>query len=270
MKDIRLICCDLDGTLLRGDKSLSSENVRWIRRVREEKGIPFAFITGRTNLSVRRYFRTIGFNGPSSCLNGCMIWDELLTPLTSHLLPSEVLSSIVRAQRRTKVELMMVNGNTWFTESSKGYLYDAKPPIYVRNSVLCRFTEVEAANKVIFMSPDPSGLERLSEVLREEIKDEKAVTLYPGRDFLEIMPGGINKGTGLVELASMLGIGVESIMVIGDDLNDTEMFRRAGFSVAMGNARPEVKALADWVTLDNESDGVAHAIEKLFFSGDNE
>ena len=96
------------------------------------------------------------------------------------------------------------------------------------------------------------------------------MTLYPGKDFLEIMPGGINKGTGLEELSSILGIGVESIMVIGDDLNDTEMFRRAGFSVAMGNARPEVKAMADWVTLDNESDGVAHAIEKLFFSGDNE
>ena len=79
---------------------------------------------------------------------------------------------------------------------------------------------------------------------------------------LEFTAQGVSKATGLRFLADYLGLTLAQTMAIGDSENDAEMLRAAGLGVAMGNAYPQVKALADAVTDDNESDGVAKAIQK--------
>ncbi len=267
MDNIRLICCDLDGTLLGSDKNISKENIEWIRKVRTEEKIPFAFVTGRPNLSVRRYFRALKLIGYSSCLNGCELVNEYGRVLISHRMSPEVIAAIVRCQRKTGIDMLMISGNSWFTEKQSGYMYEKKLPIYLRKSILCTFEEILDVNKILFMSQDPDDIGALAEAVLSEVGDPSLVTLYPGADFLEIMPGGINKGTGLEELASRTGTKLSEIMVIGDDLNDVEMFQKAGYSVAMGNSRDEVKALAKYVTSDNDHDGVANAIRHVVFSG---
>lgn len=73
---------------------------------------------------------------------------------------------------------------------------------------------------------------------------------------LEFTAQGVSKATGLRFLTDFLGLSMEQVMAIGDSENDAEMLRAVGLGVAMGNASPSVKALAD----DNESDGVAKAI----------
>ena len=79
---------------------------------------------------------------------------------------------------------------------------------------------------------------------------------------IEINAAGVNKGTGLVNLGRMLGIRREEIMAFGDGDNDIAMLREAGFGVAMANADEQVKAAADYITLSNEEEGVAEAIER--------
>lgn len=79
---------------------------------------------------------------------------------------------------------------------------------------------------------------------------------------LEFTAQGVSKATGLQFLTGYLGLSMEQVMAIGDSGNDAEMLRAAGLGVAMGNACPEVRLLADAVTADNESDGVAKAIRK--------
>ncbi|MGN0907553.1 MAG: Cof-type HAD-IIB family hydrolase [Bullifex sp.] len=267
MRNIRMVCCDLDGTLLKSDRSISEENIRWISKLRGERNIPFAFITGRPNISVRNCFSSLGFTCCSSCLNGCMLYSSAFGHLTCHTLPPEVLSSIVRVQRITGVDMLMLSADVWFTEHHRGYLYENKLPIYRRKSIISPFEEVSDANKVIFMHPEHGEIEKLYDVLIRELDECPPVTFYPGRDFLEIMPGGINKGTGLEELSFYCKTDLESIMVIGDDVNDIPAFEKAGFAVAMGNASDEVKSFADHVTADNDHDGVARAIEHVFFGG---
>ena len=84
---------------------------------------------------------------------------------------------------------------------------------------------------------------------------------------IEINARGVNKGTALVELGRLLGIRREEIMACGDGDNDTVMLREAGFGVAMGNAEEETKDAADYITLTNEEEGVADAIEKFVLRG---
>ena len=83
---------------------------------------------------------------------------------------------------------------------------------------------------------------------------------------LEVMPRGVDKGTGLAELAAFYGIPLENVMVFGDYDNDLPMFRRAGYPVAMGNAMEDVKRAAWQVTAPNTEDGLAQAIEKYVLS----
>jgi Cof subfamily protein (haloacid dehalogenase superfamily) len=80
--------------------------------------------------------------------------------------------------------------------------------------------------------------------------------------FLELTEITVNKGAALASLAELYGVAREEIMAIGDSFNDIEMIEYAGLGVAMGNARPEVLAIADVITGTNQEDGVAQVLER--------
>ena len=81
---------------------------------------------------------------------------------------------------------------------------------------------------------------------------------------LEASPKNITKASGLRELCKYLNIDISEAVAIGDAFNDREILQTAGLAVAMGNARDEIKKFVDFVTADNDHDGVAAAIEKIF------
>ena len=81
---------------------------------------------------------------------------------------------------------------------------------------------------------------------------------------LEMSPANVTKGSGLAELCEFLKLDLRETVAIGDADNDKEILQTAGQGVAMGNASDAIKNLADLVTLDNDHDGVASAIEKIF------
>jgi hydroxymethylpyrimidine pyrophosphatase-like HAD family hydrolase len=81
--------------------------------------------------------------------------------------------------------------------------------------------------------------------------------------YLDVTPAGTNKGTLVAELARRLAVPSEEIVTLGDMENDVAMFRNSGFSIAMGNATEEVKRAANAVTVTNDQDGFAAAIEQI-------
>ena len=81
---------------------------------------------------------------------------------------------------------------------------------------------------------------------------------------LEMSPENITKGSGLVELCDFLNIDIADTVAVGDAPNDKEILQIAGVGVAMGNSNDEIKKIADFITLDNDNDGVAVAIDKFF------
>ena len=103
----------------------------------------------------------------------------------------------------------------------------------------------------------------LRQQLFDEMHNDPELSVVFGNSFnVEITAATANKGHSLLKLAGKLGIMPEQIMVCGDTMNDRTMFEAAGLAVAMGNADEEIKAMADDVTLSNDEDGVAVAIEK--------
>ena len=84
--------------------------------------------------------------------------------------------------------------------------------------------------------------------------------------FIEVMARGVDKGAAIAGLIERLGLEREDVIACGDGLNDLSMIRYAGLGVAMANAQPEVKEAADVVTLSNDEDGVAEAIERYILN----
>lgn len=261
MGKIKLICCDIDGTLLRSDKSISEENVYWIRKVSAEKKIPFVIVSGRIFASVRNLYSILDVEGPSSCINGALLFDENGNIIADHRISVNHALEIYQIAKKLGVEMLCVFGKTWATNSHEGYLYSKKRPIYMSDSIIVDFDDFlhkQEMNKLLFMSKEKSILIELENNIKKVFGSE--VTYYPGPDFLEIMPKNINKGTAVVDLSKHYNIPVSDIMVLGDDINDIEMLKVAGVSVVMGNANEDIKRLGSYITSDNNSDGVAKAL----------
>ena len=86
---------------------------------------------------------------------------------------------------------------------------------------------------------------------------------YPGVDFINVLAPDVSKGKALEALALHLGISLTEVIAIGDGANDVSILSKAGLAVAMANAADELKAVADYITLDVDHNGVAAAINKF-------
>lgn len=110
---------------------------------------------------------------------------------------------------------------------------------------------------------DPEPLHELEVEMAEHLKGKNGV--YRSEAFfLEIVPLGIDKAKTLAILLEHLGMDRSEMICCGDGYNDQSMIEYAGLGVAMANAKPEVRAVADYITLSNEEDGVAAVVEKFF------
>jgi hydroxymethylpyrimidine pyrophosphatase-like HAD family hydrolase len=129
--------------------------------------------------------------------------------------------------------------------------------VEIWDEVLAKFTP----DKVLFVG-DPEAIPAMGTLLRETLGRQADVMRSHAR-FIEVIPKGADKGSGLAWLARHLGVPRESVMAVGDHENDGSMVQWAGVGVAMGNAVPGLKAAADWVAPGLEADGAAAALERF-------
>ena len=122
--------------------------------------------------------------------------------------------------------------------------------------------DVDGAQPKFLVVGDPEPLHRLEQEMAEYLKGRAEV--YRSEPFfLEVVPHGVDKATGLAVLSAKLGISRDAIIAFGDGFNDVSMIEYAGMGVAMGNAQQVVKDRADYVTLSNEEDGIAAVVEQF-------
>lgn len=267
-EDIRLIICDIDGTLARDDKTVSEENIAWIRKAIDEKGIRFVLASGRTYSSVQPFYDLLQLSDPIICYNGAMIIDGDTTILEDHRIPPATAMRILKIQRKTGVGMVLYDGLDWFLEDRDEYIYPSKYAVYKNDCTVGNFDSLLRqfdTNKFLFMSKSDVDLDNVWQEIMASGIDAGQLAFCREDDYLEIMPGGFDKGTALDSLSRHLGITRKRILAIGDDIIDVSMFGKAGLSVAMENAASTVQEKAMFVTASNEADGVAEAIKKLVF-----
>ena len=271
-RDIQLVAIDLDGTLLRDDKSLSQENVDAIKEAIEQ-GVQVVICTGRTLPSIQYLSKQLPQGDGDEYLilqNGAVIHQLPDLNIVHETILTEgdrqAIYDIFKEYRSEEVQMVAF-------DPDKLYLVDDETanPTVVQDAktlstdiTLAKFEEVlnlETLYKIVVFG----GVEFIDDYL-EKIPNELYEQVHIVRSLpvaIEFIPKLANKANGLNALIQQLDIKAENIMTIGDELNDYEMVKMAGLGVAMENGHPEVKRVADELTLTNNENGVAHAIRKF-------
>lgn len=259
-----LVATDLDGTLLRGDDTLSERSLAALARV-AAAGARHLVVTGRPAPRVRPLLDALGTTGLAVCGQGAQVYDagtnRLLWSVTLDRELAEVALGKIEAEVGEVYAAVDQDGVDGLTLIEPGYRMPnpALPSVRVgRREELWS----KPISKVLLRHPVLSD-DDLAATARGVVGSLATVTMS-GPGIVELQPCGITKATGLALAAEYLGLSREHALAFGDMPNDVPMFRWAAHGVAMANAHPELKAVADEITLSNEDDGVAVVLERLF------
>jgi Cof subfamily protein (haloacid dehalogenase superfamily) len=268
--DIRLIVVDVDGTIAGSANEVSEPVVRMIEAV-QAKGIPVAISTGRMYRSAARFHQKIHSTLPLIAYNGAWIQDPNSGKLHRHIpIPEEfavdLLDYLEQPQWRTDLSINFYVDDTLYVRELR-----AETESYSQRSGIIpiavgdlRALASKGTTKILAMGENSAIIERLWGDLQRLYQDGELYFTQSTQTFFEVTHRQATKGSATQFVAeNLLGLKAENVMAIGDNFNDITMLTYAGFGVAMGNAPPEVQALADWVAPSVELDGVAVALERF-------
>ncbi|MDR3146134.1 MAG: Cof-type HAD-IIB family hydrolase [Treponema sp.] len=263
---IRLLALDLDDTLLRSDLTISFRTRNAIKRA-ESAGITVVLASGRIPAAMERFSRLLGMHkrpGYLICNNGTIIQESQSGNIIYDIwIPREtalIAYDLVEAEG-FPVQIYE-DGVMYISRSNEFADYDQKLT-GLRQVVVENFRAMVAAGCYKLLIPgDPMILSPLENLLRSYLGDE--LTIFTSKPyFLELLPPNTDKGTALARVAEQLGIERESVLAIGDSMNDEAMLRWAGIGVAMVNGDDRIKSMASMVTdKSNDDDGIADLIER--------
>ncbi|SCC14694.1 sugar-phosphatase [Kosakonia oryziphila] len=265
---IKLIAIDMDGTLLLPNHTISPAVKNAIAAARQ-RGIHVVLTTGRPYAGVHSYMKELHMEREGDyCItyNGALVQNASDgSAVAQTALSYDDYRYLEKLSREVGSHFHALDRNTLYT-ANRDISYYTVHESYVATIplVFCEAEKMDPAMQFlkVMMIDDPVILDQAIARIPQEVK-EKYTVLKSAPYYLEILDKRVNKGTGVKSLAEALNIKQDEIMAIGDQENDIAMIEYAGVGVAMDNAIPLVKEVANVVTKSNLEDGVAYIIEKF-------
>lgn len=275
MSDIRLICLDMDGTLLDDDHATVPQRNITALRAAAERGAAAVISSGRAWDLLREVDAQLGVTKYAVLSNGAAVldvtsgeWlyrnclsDQTRIPLIDLLLewelPFEVYCQGKNYIQQDRRELVLASAATpQFRQILANY---SQFPAYLNDALPAGTVE---KIHVFYVPP-----ERRQELVERALGWGPLSVATSFQNNMEFTAPGVNKGTAVQALCTRLGLGPEQVMAFGDAGNDLELLRWAGWSFAMANATEEAKAAARYVTGTNHEAGVGMAVEQYLLNG---
>jgi hydroxymethylpyrimidine pyrophosphatase-like HAD family hydrolase len=259
----RLIALDVDGTLLTSAEVLTDRTRRALTQA-EAAEWHVALVTGRPLPIALPVVNDLGLGRYVVAANGATVAEATTgTVLYQASLPGPVaVDAILRSRRAVPgLGLAVTTATGFFKEAG----FEALAPLSRSEGTIVADAlpdPTAAVHSVVLFVDHLDALELLA-ALVPVLPAGVAATPSGLPGSVEVTAPGVHKGRGLVELCERLGVAREEVVAFGDGLNDHEMLVWAGLGVAMGNADPATKAIADEVTASNDEDGVALVVERL-------
>lgn len=273
--DYQLIAFDMDGTLLSSKKEvLASSREAIAQALRMGKVV--AICTGRCPKMIELDHESIGDVRYAICCNGTILYDLAEhRVLSASSLEHDVLARALDALGDEDAMIDAFSGSGFFCQTShlenmERYNMAIYRELYRATGTLVEDIRAQLLDpaatyqKFIFHCTSPEARERVL----SRVGDLPVETARSEVSSLEFSPAGVNKGTGLLALAELLGIPRDATIAVGDADNDLAMLEAAGLGVAMGNANEAARAAADVVVADNDHDGCAEAIRTFLLGNE--
>jgi hypothetical protein len=264
----KLICSDIDGTLLNKNRELSEMTIQEIKRI---SPIPFVLISSRMPEAMRHLQRQLGnIITPIIAYNGGLVLHNNQI-LHSAFIDNLVLEAIINLCAKTTIHLSLYHQDEWYVPVMDSWAEREEnntkvtPEVKSSKEVLYQWkNEGKGAHKIMCMG-DETEIDVLYKVLENSFSSE--IMLYRSKPtYIEISHHSVSKKTAIEVLLNNCypEFTMKDIVAFGDNYNDIEMLRAVGLGVAVANAIEEVLKIADKITDTNKNDGVAKTIQELF------
>lgn len=281
----KLIAIDLDGTLLNSENKISAENLKAIKAAQKE-GIEVVVATGRAHFDVKEIFKDTGVKTWVIAANGATVHNPEGALFHSQPMEKDTAAEALQFLERNHYYYEVFGRDAIYTPQSGRELLNIEiDRVESANPDADRSQLLQAAEKQYsqtgfkFVESYMDILNQTHEIYNilafsfqqekldagwEKFKDTENITLVTSAAHnFEIEHELASKGIALQKLSAHLAIELKDTAAIGDSMNDKSMLEIAGKSIAMGNARPEIKAICRDITLTNDQDGVELAIKRM-------
>lgn len=269
---VKLIALDLDGTLL-NNKKIITEYTKKVLKKAVEQGIYVVPATGRGIAAIPEIVLNLEGLKYLVTANGAVVleWGSLRKIYTNYIELDTALEALSYSFKMDTLPDIYLDGKAYSQrERFERVTHFAPEPSQQK---LIRESRTAVDDLLWYVKEHKNEIEKINVLFAdmEERKlayehwkaEQKLMPTWSMANNLELNSFTASKGSALLHLGEILGIHREEIMVCGDSTNDLEMIRMAGVGVAMGNALPEIKKEANFVTKTNEEDGVAWAVEQI-------
>lgn len=261
----KLICLDVDGTLLDDEKKIPTAVKKSLRKA-HEIGVQIALVTGRLPAGAEIVEKELAFPCIKACSAGTyiLLGDECIH--MDYLLPSVMQKIYQEFAVKNSLPLWIFRGRKWYVTDVDSYVEQEikiihyKPEIVNVDRLARQWEEEGAGPNKLLIGADPQTISRILKEM-EEMGLPQIDMARSADTYLEIFPKGVTKGEAMISICEKLDISLEETIAFGDQELDIPMIEKAGMGVAMGNAIEELKELADFVTKTNNDGGIAWVLE---------
>lgn len=285
----KLVAIDLDGTLLDTYGQASNKNCETIKQAMA-KGVEVVLTTGRSTASVKNLAEETGANHYIICGNGAIVYDlRKQETIYQNLLDKKKVLQLIQICEENSIYYSVYTENTIITKTlNYNTLFyhhensrkpdDKKTNIHIVQDIYQYVIDREEEdyskimicddNNIIFNSiikklkmvknVDVLDVGHMSRKIIKNGTEEFPLEYY----YTEVSSQNVDKWSAILKLIEKLEIKPEEVIAIGDNVNDQTMLENAGLGIAMENSAPYIQEMANEVTLDNNSNGVAVSIEK--------
>lgn len=265
---IRLVACDLDGTLLNNDHEITDDNRKVVEDLKA-KDIPFVIATGRIYPSAAEFAKSLDLSTPIIACNGAVVKDPVEDKILYHYpVDKDTMLALIKICKKHDIYFHIYSLDTVYAERNERLIkkyndWKAKDPkkSLVKTAVVRHIEEV-IETEVIYKLGLYIDEEGAKEAYDEMVKLPGITSCFSLSTLVDIFNEEASKGVAVMALTEQYGLSINEVMALGDNENDMPMLKAAGLGVAMRDARDQVKAVADDVTDSNENSGVAKAIRK--------
>jgi len=262
----KLAVFDLDGTLLNNKHQVSNENLEAINLLRQNN-IKVVIATGRSNEIIKPFLNILNINDNVITCNGTVIGHpKNETMLYEDVIPKTEVKKALEMCIKYKHQFLVYTSKSIIARNKDWKMFLKEKNVsnsdeYNTNIVITEDIEDiinnHKVNKILIIERNE---EKYIELSKRVLKYDKVAHTQSSKSYLDIGPLNNSKGKAVKLLCKDFGFKLEEVIAFGDQMNDISMISIVGFGVAMGNARDEVKEIADYVTLSNDKNGVAYAI----------
>lgn len=263
----KVLALDLDGTLTNSEKKITDRTRQTLIRA-QEKGLKIVLASGRPPFGIKPIAEQLElkrFGGYILAFNGGAVIDCATgEPIMQRTLDMSLYPYLYSKGNTEDFNILSYLGDDIACEDIEDeYVrYEARLNGMGLRKVGNFLEEIDFPEPKFLIVGNPEKLALLEREIAEHLKG--VMSVYRSEPFfLELLPLGIDKADCLDAFLKQIGYSQEDLMACGDGYNDLSMIRYAGMGVAMKNAQKEVLEAADYVTLSNDEDGVAEAVERI-------